>query len=67
MGALCTLTGESDSLNVGCAPSDAPAGGLALTDGVRKSAADYMNAFPYINTPIPGNRGTTGVESGSGE
>jgi hypothetical protein len=67
MGALCQLTGESDSLNVGCAPSDAPAGGLALTDGVRRTAADYMNVFPYFNTPIPGNLGTTGVESGGGE
>ena len=67
MGALCTLTGEDDSLNVGCAPSDAPAGGLALTDGVRQTAADYMNSFPYFNTPIAGNRGTTGVESSGGE
>ncbi len=56
MGALCVLTGAQDSLGVGCRPSDAPAGGAALTDGVRKSAADYQNRFPYLNTPIPGNR-----------
>ncbi|MDL2358185.1 MAG: DUF4331 domain-containing protein, partial [Pseudomonadota bacterium] len=56
MGALCTLTGSADALKVGCKPSDAPAGGLALTDGVRKTAADFKPAFPYLNTPLPGNQ-----------
>ena len=28
-------TGTADTLKVGCKPADAPAGGLALTDGVR--------------------------------
>ena len=28
MGALCVLTGASDTLQVGCRPGDAPAGGL---------------------------------------
>ena len=55
MGALCALTGPTDTLMVGCVPSDAPAGGLALTDGVRKTAADFKVAFPYLNTPLPGN------------
>ncbi|MGV3572443.1 MAG: DUF4331 domain-containing protein [Ramlibacter sp.] len=55
MGALCVLTGENDALKVGCKPSDAPSGGLALTDGVRKTAASYGTAFPYLTTPIPGN------------
>jgi hypothetical protein len=55
MGALCVLTGTSDALQVGCKPSDAPAGGLALTDGVRKTAANYGTAFPYLLTPLPGN------------
>ena len=55
MGALCVMTGANDSLKVGCKPSDAPAGGLALTDGVRKSAANYGTTFPYLTTPIPGN------------
>lgn len=55
MGALCVLTGTGDTLQVGCAPSDAPAGGLALTDGVRKTAANYGASFPYLTTPIPGN------------
>jgi len=55
MGALCVLTGPSDALKVGCKPADAPAGGLALTDGVRKTAADFKPVFPYLNTPLPGN------------
>jgi hypothetical protein len=55
MGALCVLTGETDTLKVGCKPADAPAGGLALTDGVRKSPANFGTAFPYLNTPISGN------------
>jgi hypothetical protein len=55
MGALCTLSGDTDKLQVGCKPADAPAGGLPLTDGVRKSAADFKPDFPYFNTPLPGN------------
>lgn len=34
MGALCALAGNADALKAGCKPSDAPAGGLALTDCV---------------------------------
>ena len=55
MGALCFLTGDTDKLKVGCKPADAKAGSAALTDGVRKTAADFKNTFPYFNTPIPGN------------
>lgn len=55
MGALCVLTGATDTLKVGCRPIDAPAGGLALTDGVRKTPANFGAAFPYLTTPIPGN------------
>ena len=55
MGALCVLTGANDALSVGCKPSDAPAGGLPLTDGVRKTAANYGTAFPYLTTPLTGN------------
>ncbi|OYY92728.1 MAG: hypothetical protein B7Y42_12155 [Polaromonas sp. 28-63-22] len=55
MGALCVLTGTTDTLKVGCKPSDAPAGGAALTDGVRKTPANFGTTFPYLNTPIPGN------------
>ena len=55
MGALCVLTGVADTLKVGCKPADAPAGGLAFTDGVRKTAANYNATFPYLTTPISGN------------
>jgi hypothetical protein len=55
MGALCVLTGDADALKVGCKPADAPAGSLPLTDGVRKTATDFKAAFPYLNTPLPGN------------
>ena len=55
MGALCVLTGPTDTLKVGCVPTDAPAGGLAFTDGVRKTGADFKAVFPYLNTPLPGN------------
>lgn len=55
MGALCVLTGTTDTLKVGCKPADAPAGGMAFTDGVRKTAANYGTAFPYLTTPISGN------------
>ena len=55
MGALCVLTGANDTLQVGCKPSDAPAGSAALTDGVRKTAANYSATFPYLTTPLPGN------------
>ena len=55
MGALCVLTGTTDTLQVGCKPSDAPAGGLALTDGVRKTDANFGVTFPYLTTPLPGN------------
>ena len=55
MGALCVLTGTTDTLGVGCRASDAPAGGLALTDGVRKTAINFGTTFPYLTTPLPGN------------
>ena len=55
MGLLCILTGDSDTLKVGCKPSDAPSGGAAFTDGVRKTAANYDTSFPYLTTPLPGN------------
>ena len=55
MGALCVLTGPTDTLQVGCKPSDAPSGGLAFTDGVRKTSTNYGPSFPYLTTPLPGN------------
>ncbi len=56
MGALCTLTGASDALKVGCKPADAPAGGVPFVDGVRAAATDFKTVFPYLNTPLPGAR-----------
>ena len=54
MGALCTVTGATDTLKVGCKPGDAPAGGVAFVDGSRTKATDYRTAFPYVNPPLPG-------------
>jgi hypothetical protein len=48
MGKLCTL-------NLGCAPSDAPAGGLHFTDGAYLDDSFFTNGFPYLKTPIPGS------------
>ena len=56
MGALCVLTGATDTLKVGCKPSDAPAGGAAITDGALQSPAQFPDTFPYLNTPLPGAR-----------
>ena len=54
MGALCVLTGTADALKVGCKPTDAPAGAVPFVDGSRTKATDYKQAFPYLNTPLPG-------------
>ena len=55
MGALCVLTGPTDTFGVGCASGAAPSGGLPFTDGVRRDATNFRPAFPYFNTPIPGS------------
>ena len=54
MGALCVATGAADALQVGCKPSDAPAGAAALTDGALQSPAQFPDVFPYLNLPLPG-------------
>jgi hypothetical protein len=48
MGKLCTL-------NLGCAPGDAPAGGLHFTDGAYLDDSFFTNAFPYLKTPLAGS------------
>lgn len=48
MGKLCTL-------NLGCAPGDAPSGGLGFTDGALQSPAQFDSAFPYLKAPLPGS------------
>ena len=55
MGALCVLTGPSDTFGVGCSAASAPSGGLPFNDGVRKSSTNYGATFPYLTTPLPGN------------
>ncbi|WP_373989707.1 DUF4331 domain-containing protein [Duganella sp. BuS-21] len=48
MGNLCTL-------NLGCAPADAPAGGLHFTDGAYLDDSYFTASFPYLKTPLPGS------------
>lgn len=48
MGKLCTL-------NIGCAPADAPAGGLHFTDGAYLDEKVFTPGFPYLATPIAGS------------
>ena len=45
----------SDLINLGyCDPEDAPVGDQPFIDGAPISAAELQNAFPYLNTPLPG-------------
>ena len=55
MGALCVLTGPTDTFGVGCSAASAPSGALPFNDGVRKSSTNYFAVFPYLTTPLPGN------------
>ncbi|MEW9897128.1 DUF4331 domain-containing protein [Chitinivorax sp. PXF-14] len=48
MGRLCTL-------NLGCRPADAPAGGIDFTDGALVNDSQFDAAFPYLKTPLPGS------------
>ena len=48
MGKLCTL-------NIGCAPADAPVGDAALTDGALVNDTMFTNMFPYLLDPLPGS------------
>ncbi len=48
MGKLCTL-------NIGCAPADAPAGAIRFTDGAYLDETMVNNTFPYLKSPIPGS------------
>ena len=55
MGALCVASGDSDSLQVGCRPVDAPVGGAPLNDGVIQHVGQFSTGFPYLQTPIAGS------------
>lgn len=49
---------QSDMINLGlCDPEDAPVGTTVFTDGAPLNARDVGNAFPYLNTPLPGAGG----------
>jgi hypothetical protein len=48
MGKLCTL-------NLGCAPADAPAGAIRFTDGAYLDDSFFTAGFPYLKTPIAGS------------
>lgn len=47
MGKLCTL-------NIGCAPKDAPSGEIEFTDGAFIDSSFFDAAFPYLKAPLPG-------------
>ena len=48
MGKLCTL-------NIGCAPTDAPTGDAAYTDGAVVNDGMFLDVFPYLLDPLPGS------------
>ncbi len=49
---------ESDLINLGlCDPEDAPVGDQPFIDGAPITALEMGNAFPYLNTPLPGATG----------
>ncbi len=57
MGALCypvPIQGKATDLGL-CKPSDAPVGNVPFTDGAPVHATDVLNAFPYLNPPLPGS------------
>lgn len=66
MGRLChpVPLGEElglaeDDVNLGlCTPDQAAVGLVSFTDGAPLSAAELQNAFPYLNTPLPGAGGS---------
>ena len=59
MGRLCydlPVGANGAGANLGlCAPEDAPVGNVPFTDGAPISASELKNAFPYLNTPLPGS------------
>lgn len=53
--ALRVVMGKLCKLNIGCVPTDAPAGDAPLTDGAFIDDNLFDNAFPYLRTPIAGS------------
>ena len=66
MGALCyPIKGVTDAKDpkgtLGlCSPKDASVGNVPFTDGAPIRATELQNAFPYLNTPLPGSSGNLG-------
>ena len=58
MGGLCVANGDTDKLGFGaaCKPSAVPLGATVfnLNDTVDQAGQPFLNAFPYLNTPIAG-------------
>jgi hypothetical protein len=57
MGRLChpvPINGTPTQLGF-CTPEQAPVGNVPFTDGAPISARELQNAFPYLNTPLPGS------------
>ncbi len=48
MGKLCTI-------NIGCAPADAPSGAIRFTDGAFLDETSFTAGFPYLKSPVPGS------------
>ena len=60
MGGLCIANGNNNAFGFGaaCKPSVVPLGAtsLELHDAVDQAVVPLLQVFPYLNTPIPGNR-----------
>jgi len=52
---LRVAMGRLYTLGLFGSPSDAPSGSLDFTDGAYVDSNAFGNAFPYLNTPIPGS------------
>ena len=59
MGLLCHL-----DLGL-CDPEDAGVGLAPLTDGTRLQADEFGDAFPYLNSPLPGSPASAGGYGGA--
>ena len=53
--ALRVVMGKLCRLNIGCAPTDAPAGDIEFTDGAFVDSSFFDTGFPYLKTPLPGS------------
>jgi len=60
MGGLCIANGNNNAFGFGaaCKPGAVPLGAtsLELHDAVDQAVVPLLPGFPYLNTPIPGNR-----------